>query len=170
VEDDTDVTEEAPEFLRKYGALIAAAAAVILILGGFAAARLADRPAPGLDTPDGTVRTLVRSMRASDPDTRTYEPFFEDKAVAGAVAQSVRQGVFPKDLDIGEISAETGSENATVTVKWTIQRPSVAENGSVFLLKLSEGRWRIVDAQSKQVGPGAESPKSPKAKEGTAAP
>ena len=167
MEDDTDVTEAAPEFLRKHGALVAAAAAAILILGGYAAVRSAPAKAPDLSTPDGTVRSLVGFLRSSDPDTRTYEPFFEDPGVAGAVAQSVRQGVFPKTLDIDEISAETGTENATVTVKWTIRRPNVAENGSVFLLKLSKGDWRIVDAQSKQVDSG---PKSPKSKEGTAAP
>jgi hypothetical protein len=152
---------------RRYGALIAAAAVVIVILGGYAVFRLAPPKGPDLATPEATVRSLVSYLRASDTDTKTYEPFFVDQVVAGAIAQSVGQGAFPKALDVDTIKAETGSDTATVTVKWTIRRPNVKENGSVFFLKLSGGRWRIVDARSKEVPSGAGSPKG---KESTTAP
>lgn len=152
---------------RRYGALIAAAVVVIVILGGYAVYRLWPPKGPDLATPEATVRSLVGFLRASNTDTKTYEPFFADQVVAGAVAQSVRLGAFPKALDIDRITAETGSDAATVTVKWTIRRPNVKENGSVFFLKLASGRWRIVDARSKQVG---DAEKSPKGDEATTAP
>lgn len=157
------------ELWRRHGAQAVAAGVVVLALGGYAAFKLAAPPkgGPDLATPEATVRSLVSLLRASDTDTRTYEPFFVDQVVAGAIAQSVRQGTFPKALDIDTIAAQTGSDAATVTVKWTIRRPNVTENGSVFFLKLSGDRWRIVDARSKQVDSDAEGPKS---KEDTAGP
>lgn len=177
MEDENDVTQDRqedtgpaigfPELWRRYGVLAAAAAVVIVIVGGYALFKLAPPRAPDLGTPEATVRLLVGLLRASDTETKTYEPFFVDQIVAGAIAQSVRRGTFPKALDIDAIKAETGSDTATVTVKWTIRRPNVKENGSVFFLKLQSARWRIVDAQPKQVDSGA---KSPKSKEGTAGP
>lgn len=155
----TDTSAGLGELWRRHGAQAVAAGVVVLALGGYAAFKLAPPKGPDLATPEATVRSLVSLLRASDTDTRTYEPFFVDQVVAGAIAQSVRQGTFPKALDIDTIAAQTGSDAATVTVKWTIRRPNVTENGSVFFLKLSGSRWRIVDARSEQVDSDAESPK-----------
>lgn len=131
-------------------------AGLVWLLVGSAGTTGGRRPAADAGDPAGSVRAVVKLLKAGETKPSAFEPYFAEKEVAEAVAAAVKAGDFPKKLDIKTIATDAGSDAATVTVLWNMKRPNVEENGSAFLLKLERGRWVITDAQSKDVKePGA---------------
>lgn len=132
-------------------AAIAAAIVAALALSFFLPRLLTLMPGKPPLSAQGVVRATVTAIRSGAADRKVYEQYFQDQAVAQAIADGVRKGRLPKGLDIARLAAQTGSDAATVTVRWTVKRPLVKENGTAFALRRVGGRWLIVDAVSRQV-------------------
>jgi hypothetical protein len=145
----------AAEFASAHRAVIVRSAVTVAIVLALLVAYLLPQVMlkPKVSPPEAMVRALIKDMKAGRGDTAHYESYFADLSVASAVADAVRRGSFPKGLDVSSVSAVTGDTSATVTVKWTMPRPAVKENGTVFMLRKKNGTgpWRILDATPVQV-------------------
>jgi hypothetical protein len=141
------LTRERRNTIIRVAVTVAIAAA---LLGAYLAPRFVLK-STSTPPPEALVRQLVQAIKERRTSTAEYEKYFADLSVASALADAARRNTLPKGLDIARISSVSKDMSATVTVKWTVARPAIAQNGTAFTLSKKSGKWLILDAVSQQV-------------------